>query len=184
MILQIALGLVAGLLSWTLLEYIIHYPLGHLPKGKTLISAEHIKHHKDILYFSPLLLKLRGAIPLVALVAVASSLALGYAFAIGFTLSVATGWTTYEYLHQSIHVRGPTTWYGRWATRHHLFHHFARPDRNHGVTTPIWDFVFRTYQPVTQVQIRQRDVATVPWLAEALTMSEPPKFVENYSVRQ
>ena len=36
--------------------------------------------------------------------------------------------------------------YGRWARRHHFHHHFVDPKTNHGVTTPLWDLVFRTYR--------------------------------------
>ncbi len=179
------LGFVSGVLGWTLMEYIIHYPLGHLPKGRTLISSEHLRHHKDILYFSPVPLKIRGAVPVLAILGgVAGFLVDGW-FAGGFLVSISIGWTTYEYLHQSIHVRGPRTAYGRWATKHHLYHHFSRPNRNHGVTTPIWDFVFGTLDRVDRVSIRERDVASVPWLAEALRDPEhAPPFVQDYEVRQ
>ena len=177
-------GFVVGALGWTLLEYIIHYPLGHLPKGKTLISSEHLKHHKDVLYFTPTLMKIRGAVPLLLLLGVAAYFLVNLFAAIGFVTAVAIGWTTYEVLHQSIHVRGPRTRYGRWATRHHLYHHFARPNRNHGVTTPIWDFVFRTYDPVERVAIREQDIERVPWLADALRIPEDaPAFVHDYEVR-
>ena len=57
---------VAGLVGWTLLEYAIHFWLGHLPKGRILISSEHLKHHSDILYFTPVRLKIRGAVPVLA----------------------------------------------------------------------------------------------------------------------
>ena len=50
---------VAGLAGWTLLEYAIHSWLGHLPRGRILISSEHLKHHSDILYFTPLRLRIR-----------------------------------------------------------------------------------------------------------------------------
>lgn len=178
-------GFVLGLLAWTLLEYIIHYWLGHLPKGRTLISSEHLKHHADILYFTPVPTKIRGAVPVLLLLGVVSGLVAGVAAGIGFVAAVAVGWTTYEVLHQSIHVRGPQTRYGRWAARHHLYHHFVRPNRNHGVTTPIWDILLRTHDRVERVSIRERDIETVPWLAEALRNPEQaPAFLGDYEVRQ
>ena len=63
----LGLGFLGGLIGWTFLEYVIHYWLGHLPRGKTMVSSEHIKHHKDILYFSSLALKIRGAVPVLAI---------------------------------------------------------------------------------------------------------------------
>ena len=181
---QFVIGFVGGLFGWTLLEYIIHYPLGHLPKGKTMISAEHIRHHREIQYFSPLHLKIRGAIPVVGLVAIGVWLLAGPYYAIGATLSVSLGWYTYEALHKSIHMRGPRTAYERWAARHHLYHHFMRPDRNHGVTTPIWDVVFRTYVPVKQVLLREQEIAAIPWLAETFAHPEnAPLVAPTYAHR-
>jgi hypothetical protein len=82
-------------------------------------------------------------------------------------------------------VRGPRTAYGRWATRHHLYHHFAKPNKNHGVTTPLWDFIFGTYDAPKRMTIRERDVQRVPWLAEALAKGEnAPEFVKDYEVRK
>jgi sterol desaturase/sphingolipid hydroxylase (fatty acid hydroxylase superfamily) len=162
---------VAGLASWTLLEYIIHFWLGHLPKGRILISAEHLKHHRDILYFTPLRLKIRGAVPVLAVLLLVVGGLCGLPAGFGFVAAVSLGWTTYEWLHQSIHVNGPRSAYSRWAVRHHLSHHFSRPDCNHGVTTPIWDLVFRTYAPVGHVHVPQRFRASVPWLADDETVT-------------
>jgi sterol desaturase/sphingolipid hydroxylase (fatty acid hydroxylase superfamily) len=180
---HVLVGFGIGLAAWTLLEYAIHYWLGHLPKGRTLISSEHLAHHRDILYFTPLRLKVRGAVPVLAGLGVAAWAAVGAAFAAGFVAAVAAGWTTYEALHQSIHVNGPRTRYGRWAARTHLHHHFVRPNANHGVTTPIWDHVFRTHVPVRRVRIPARRVDSVPWLAEALRPGAPrPDFLADYEI--
>jgi sterol desaturase/sphingolipid hydroxylase (fatty acid hydroxylase superfamily) len=86
---------------------------------------------------------------------------------VGFVAAVSLGWSTYEWLHQSIHVNGPRSAYSRWAARHHLSHHFNRPNSNHGVTTPIWDLVFGTYAPAERVRVPKRSCASVPWLASA-----------------
>lgn len=158
-------GFVAGLAGWTLLEYAIHYWLGHLPKGRILVSSEHLKHHGDILYFTPLPMKIRGAIPVLASLLLVVGGAFGLPAGVGFVAAVALGWTVYEHLHQSIHVKGPRSAYGRWAARHHLHHHFSRPNVNHGVTSPIWDVVFGTYVPVRRVRVPGRFRDSVPWLA-------------------
>jgi len=174
---------VAGLAGWTLLEYVIHYWLGHLPKGRILISSEHLKHHGDILYFTPLRLKIRGAVPVLAGLLLIVGSACGLPAGLGFVAAVSLGWTTYEWLHQSIHVNGPRSAYGRWAARHHLSHHFGRPNSNHGVTTPIWDLVFRTYAPVRCVRVPKRFHASVPWLASAFDgRTEFQEFLSDYEL--
>jgi len=157
----------AGLAGWTLLEYAIHYWLGHLPRGRILISSEHLRHHADILYFTPLRLKIRGAIPVLAVVFLAVGAGFGLAAGLGFVAAVSVGWTTYECLHQSIHINGPRSAYSRWAARYHLSHHFGRAQANFGVTSPLWDLIFRTYVPVQRVRVPQRFLASVPWLALA-----------------
>ncbi|MEQ1508521.1 MAG: sterol desaturase family protein, partial [Myxococcota bacterium] len=77
---------------------------------------------------------------------------------------VVGGWLMYEGLHRAIHVWPARTAYGRWARRHHLHHHFADPARNHGVSTPIWDWVFGTWVPVDEVVVPPRQAAKLPWL--------------------
>lgn len=156
---------VAGLLGWTLLEYAIHHWLGHLPKGRILISSEHFAHHRDILYFTPLRMKVRGAVPVLGAAALVVAGTCGLTAAFGSVAALALGWTAYERLHQSIHVHGPRNAYSRWAVRHHLSHHFGLPGANYGVTTPIWDVVFGTWVPVRDVQVPKRHHASVPWLA-------------------
>ena len=182
---EVAAGFVCGLAGWTLLEYVIHRALGHWPKGKTLVSAEHLKHHQDPLYFSPLLLKIRGAVPVLAIVGGGAAWGVGPSFAVGLVVALALGWTTYEVLHQAIHVRGPGTWYARWAARNHLYHHFGKPNRNHGVTSPLWDLVFGTHDHVERVALRARDVAGIPWLARAFEHpSSVSAFTGDYELRR
>ena len=176
-------GFVGGLVGWTLLEYAIHFWFGHLPKGRILISSEHLKHHSDILYFTPLGLKIRGAVPVLAVLLFVVGGALGLSAGLGCVAAVSLGWTTYEWLHQSIHVNGPRGPYSRWAARHHLSHHFNRPNSNHGVTTPIWDLVFRTYAPVPRVRVPKRSLASVPWLASAFDASSGTReFRSDYEL--
>jgi len=179
----VVLSFALGLVAWTFLEYVIHAWLGHLPKGRILISSEHLKHHARILYFTPLALKVRGALPVLGVLLALVGLPFGLAAGLGFVVAVALGWTVYEWLHQSIHVNGPANGYSRWAARHHLQHHCGRPNRNFGVTTPIWDIVLGTYEPAPRVRVSRRLAASIPWLAPA---SEPRRapiaFLADYEV--
>lgn len=180
--LPVLLGFGGGLIAWTFLEYVIHAWLGHLPKGRILISSEHLKHHADILYFTPLRLKIRGAVPVIALLLLAASAAFGLAAGLGFVAAVATGWTFYEWLHQSIHVNGPSGPFSRWAARHHMHHHFSRPNLNMGVTTPIWDVLLRTYESAPRVRIGRRQLASIPWLNAAVQATNPPALLADYEL--
>ena len=55
------------------------------------------------------------------------------------------GYVWYDLTHYYLHHAAPTTAAGKWLRKYHLVHHFQTPDRRYGITTPIWDFVFRTY---------------------------------------
>lgn len=131
----------AGWVGWTLAEYLLHRFDMHGARGGRSGGAmrrEHLDHHAGrplVPDRSP-----RGwtGAALVALV-----------LAWGAHLAVAAGWmagyVVYDLVHWSIHARPPRTRYQRWIGRHHLHHHFVGPDRNYGVTVPLWDVVFGTY---------------------------------------
>ena len=36
------------------------------------------------------------------------------------------------------------TRFGKFLRQYHLTHHYASPDRHFGVSSPLWDVVFRT----------------------------------------
>ena len=57
---------------------------------------------------------------------------------------VMHGYLAYDVLHYYIHKRPMRSRIGMYLRRHHLQHHYAAPERNFGVSTPFWDFVFRT----------------------------------------
>jgi hypothetical protein len=135
MLLHVIWGFACGLLAWTLLEYVIHYWLGHLPRGKTLISSEHLKHHKDVLYFTPTLTKIRGAAPLLIILGAGATFLIDVWFAVGFVTAVATGWTTYEVLHQAIHVQqaGQAQVKGIEGDKHHSHKGGQQPEQTPGI---------------------------------------------------
>jgi len=150
---------IAGVFAWTLLEYVLHRFAGHVPKGKTKLSREHLAHHAKTDYFSPARGKLALAVPVVGSV----GLLLGPWFASG----LAAAWLGYEVVHRRVHTHGPLSGYSRWASKHHLHHHFVSPNMNHGVSTPIWDWVFGTYErPPKVLRVPRTQAARLPWLVE------------------
>lgn len=162
---QIGAGVLAGATGWTLLEYLIH-TVGHTFRGRTKASVEHLAHHRDVLYFSSLPTKITAALPALSAAFAGGYFGVGLPFAVAFTATLSAGWSLYEWLHQEIHVRRPKSAYARWAARHHLSHHFGKPNTNFGVTSPIWDFVFRTYDGDNLVRLLESQRARLPWLAE------------------
>ncbi len=57
---------------------------------------------------------------------------------------VVVGFLHYEYRHFRIHFCTPATRSEEKMRMHHLAHHHRNPRAYHGVTTRLWDRVFKT----------------------------------------
>lgn len=159
--LHVGIGFAAGALVWTLLEYVLHRFGGHVAKGRTKLSREHLAHHAKTDYFSPALGKIALALPVVSMA--------GWLAGVWFGAGLAFGWLGYELVHRRVHTHGPLSAYSHWACRHHLHHHFASPNMNHGVSTPLWDWIFRTYErPAERLKVPRTQAVRLPWLDEAV----------------
>ena len=157
-----------GMALWSLFEYFIHRLLGHRKGGRDPIAKEHRTHHATVSYFAPMGRKILLAIPVVALVALFGAIFIGLRFSALLAAGLATGWLLYERLHMRLHVKPPTGAYTHWAVRHHFDHHFMNPKTNHGVSSPVWDLVFGTYQAPRKVRVPLRAARQMPWLPETI----------------
>jgi 4-hydroxysphinganine ceramide fatty acyl 2-hydroxylase len=63
--------------------------------------------------------------------------------------------------------------------RHHFHHHFGHPTANHGVTSPIWDMVFGTYERVDGPLRVPRRLAMV-WLVDDGQVR--PEYADDYAL--
>jgi sterol desaturase/sphingolipid hydroxylase (fatty acid hydroxylase superfamily) len=157
------LAFVLGAIAWTLAEYALHRGLGHRRGAKNAFSVEHLRHHATVTYFAPATKKVIAA--LLVLGAIAPPLGVAFeAEGIAGALGFVTMYATYEVIHRRLHTHAGTTRYGRWARRHHFHHHFSRPRMNHGVTTPIWDWVFGTLEVPERVQVPPKNA--LPWMLD------------------
>jgi len=163
---KIAILFVSGLVLWTLLEYVLHRFAGHANGLGKLVRKQHFMHHATPDYFTSLPRKLALAVPVLGALAGLGVLLFGAA-GLALMLGTAAGWTFYERLHHATHVRGPRNAYGQWARRHHLHHHFQSPKANHGVTSPVWDFVFGTLERPETIAVPRRHVRCFAWLLES-----------------
>ncbi len=161
-----ATTVLAGAAAWTVVEYGLHRFVMHEKRGPKLASREHLRHHADVTYFSPMSKKALSAAVTTAGVYPAALLLAGRGAAFAFTVGMIGTYFGYEVTHRRIHTHAPVNAWGRWMRRHHLRHHFGSPMRNHGVTTPLWDAVFRTTEQGDDVVIVPRRMAPV-WLLDA-----------------
>jgi sterol desaturase/sphingolipid hydroxylase (fatty acid hydroxylase superfamily) len=176
----IGVGWVSGLFGWTLLEYVLHRFVFHERLLGARASRDHLKHHAKVDWFMPARAKAGLAVGVIGTLT-----AFGFVFSsvtgfAAFTSGLISGWLVYEWLHRRIHVAAPIGRYGRWARRHHLAHHFGLANKNHGVSSPIWDLAFGTYVPVAAVRVPRLHAAKFPWLVEPVAKSEDAR---GYRVR-
>ena len=149
----ILLLLVAGLLSWGLVEYALHRFIFHYEarseSGRKFVYAAHLSHHEDPGATDRLFTSLRMSVPiaagywLLAWVAVGSWRAAAYLF-----VGLVAGYFCYEWLHFQAHHGRPRLRLFRYLRKYHLLHHHRTPGLRFGVTSPLFDLVFGTFRPV------------------------------------
>lgn len=136
----------AGAAWWTLLEYLLHRFAFHA-NGR-LLGRRHLQHHARLqvrwLAIAPVPSMVLGAGVHAAVFLGLMPLAIGAPLLVG----LLAGYVTYEWVHWSTHYRVPKTRVGRFLRAYHLLHHHKTPRARFGVTSPLWDLVFRTYGPV------------------------------------
>ena len=137
----------AGLLAWSLFEYVAHRGSFHRePQTETQLAFMYLMHGVHHAYPDDSrrwMMPLTVSIPLSALFYLLFSVVLGRS-ASGVFAGFVHGYLTYDLLHYFIHRGRMPTRLGRFLRRYHLAHHYTVPDRYFGVSSPLWDMVLRT----------------------------------------
>jgi sterol desaturase/sphingolipid hydroxylase (fatty acid hydroxylase superfamily) len=135
------IGYGAGLVGWTLIEYLLHRALFH---HAPILSRIHERHHHSP---QDLIGTPAWASALIGLVVVAgpSWAALGFDLGTAATAGLVSGYLWYVFVHYATHHRHLRrgTYLYRARLRHARHHYFSRSG-NFGVTTGVWDHVFGT----------------------------------------
>jgi sterol desaturase/sphingolipid hydroxylase (fatty acid hydroxylase superfamily) len=139
---------VAGGLAWTLTEYLIHRFAFHFePRsalGKRLFYLFHGIHHDYPNDSMRLVMPPAVSIPLAFLFYGGFRLLLGKPVVDPFFAGFLTGYLAYDMLHYAIHHAPWKTGIGLYLRQHHFRHHFQDAESGFGVSSPLWDVVFRT----------------------------------------
>jgi sterol desaturase/sphingolipid hydroxylase (fatty acid hydroxylase superfamily) len=141
-------GWTAGLLAFTLVEYLFHRYFFHMktatPYRANIQLSVHGNHHIDPKEATAIMIK-----PKIAIVILPVLSFLFYAMFGRYTLSLLpgflTGYSFYLFIHFSIHNFKPPKSIIRYLWRHHTLHHFYDDAKNYGVSSPLWDIIFNTY---------------------------------------
>ncbi|MEY2167872.1 MULTISPECIES: sterol desaturase family protein [unclassified Rhodanobacter] len=148
--LQAVLVVLVGLFVFSFIEYAFHRWLFHGPVP--LFEEGHTLHHEKPLGFDSLPFFFPPAV--ILLLAAVLTLVLPLAIALLLAGAIAFGYALYGFSHLIIHRRRFSHPLARkWAAVHHVHHH--HPDKNYGVTSPLWDFLLGTWY-VSKSKVRVR----------------------------
>ena len=149
----IPLGFLVGLFLWTLAEYVLHRFLFHMPvkgeKAERIIFLFHGVHHAQPQLKTRLVMPPVISIPLAAIF-----YALFYLFfavilkapqwvAPVFSAFIF-GYLLYDLTHYATHHFPMRGGYAKYIKRYHMQHHYKTPNARFGVSSPLWDKVFKT----------------------------------------
>jgi dihydroceramide fatty acyl 2-hydroxylase len=144
------LGLLSlgGVGVWTLTEYWLHRLLFHWEPDNAfgrrmhfIIHGIHHDHPNDKLR---LVMPPAVSIPLAALFFFAFGLVLGTPEAYPLFGGFIAGYLFYDYTHYYVHHFVPKSELGKRLREQHMRHHFQDHRFGYGVSSPLWDIVFRT----------------------------------------
>jgi sterol desaturase/sphingolipid hydroxylase (fatty acid hydroxylase superfamily) len=177
---MIVLSTVAGLITWTLVEYLLHRFLGHVHKGSNFFKKEHVKHHSTPNYFASFYMKGALALLVSLILFTLLSLFLSHLVSFFFTLGFTGMYSIYELTHYRYHAKQPVPFFINFR-KHHYYHHYHNPQMNHGVTSRMWDRVFGTYVSSTDtVKVPKRMAPT--WMMNEDNTSVRSKYEAHFKV--
>jgi 4-hydroxysphinganine ceramide fatty acyl 2-hydroxylase len=137
----------SGVLAWTLIEWAFHRAM-HFPVRSPALARfqdqAHIRHHREPHDVEHSVVNLSGSIPLALLFfGVCFLIFRDLQTALLFHSGLLVGYLAYEFVHLATHAkwRFPGLNY---LTRYHSRHHLEGWNRTYGVTSPLWDWIFRT----------------------------------------
>jgi sterol desaturase/sphingolipid hydroxylase (fatty acid hydroxylase superfamily) len=157
----ILLVFVAGLLFWSLFEYVAHRFLFHwipkTPRSTKFVYTLHGNHHhyprdRQRLFMPPLP-SLLIAITLFLFMRVGMG-TYAFMFFPGFVL----GYLLYGSMHYAIHAWNPPFKWMKPLWRNHHLHHYKNEHLGFGVSSTLWDHVFGTMFDLNKEQEDQGKV--------------------------
>jgi dihydroceramide fatty acyl 2-hydroxylase len=137
-----------GILFWTFTEYMLHRFVFHYHPssgwGQKIHFLAHGVHHDYPNDSRRLVMPPSVSVPLAALFYGLFSLLILGGFSSVFFAGFLLGYVCYDTIHYATHHAPMKGKLGHWLKRNHLRHHYFDNGCGFGVSTPLWDYVFRT----------------------------------------
>jgi sterol desaturase/sphingolipid hydroxylase (fatty acid hydroxylase superfamily) len=150
---HIPLGVMAGLFLWTFSEYTLHRFLFHhkptTPFQERIFFLFHGIHHAQPQVKTRLVMPFPVSIPLAAIFFGSFYLVLAVMlkspeWVAPLLAGFLAGYLVYDLTHYATHHFPMRKGYAKYLKRYHMQHHYKDPETRFGVSSPIWDWVFRT----------------------------------------
>lgn len=144
------LGLIVfGMFIWTITEYLLHRFIFHWELKSKLGARIHFifhgVHHDYPSDSRRLVMPPSVSIPLATMFFFLFRFLIGEISVIPFFAGFLTGYLFYDISHYAVHHFNMHSKFWLAIKNHHIKHHFQDPDKGYGVSSPIWDYVFRTH---------------------------------------
>ena len=143
---RIIFSLLAGLISWTLTEYVLHRFVFHfMPSsrwGKRLHFIFHGVHHDYPNDAKRLVLPPSVSIPLTVLFYFVFSQTIPTLYLNSFFAAYLAGYLCYDMFHYAFHHRNFSNPILKKLKQQHMTHHYSDSDHGYGVTSGLWDVIF------------------------------------------
>lgn len=137
-----------GLFIWTFTEYILHRFVFHweLPGkvGQRIHFVFHGVHHDYPSDSKRLVMVPTVSIPLATLFYFLFRAFLGEQLVAPFFVGFLLGYLFYDITHYAIHHFNFKNKFWLDLKHHHMLHHYQDMNHGYGVSSKIWDYVFRT----------------------------------------
>ncbi len=149
----IPLGFLIGLFLWTLAEYTLHRFLFHhkptSPRQERIFFLFHGIHHAQPQVKTRLVMPFPVSIPLAAIFFGSFHLILAVLlkapqWVAPLMSGFLVGYLAYDLTHYATHHFPMRSGYAKYIKRYHMQHHYKDPGTRFGVSSPVWDWVFRT----------------------------------------
>jgi sterol desaturase/sphingolipid hydroxylase (fatty acid hydroxylase superfamily) len=136
-----------GLFIWSFAEYWVHRgSFHHEPDTRAQLAFVYLVHGVHHTYPDDSrrwMMPLSVSLPILGLLYLIARAVPG-GFGPPLFAGFMHGYLTYDLVHYYVHRGRVPGRIGRYLRKYHMIHHYAKPDRHFGVSSPLWDLVFRT----------------------------------------
>lgn len=144
------LGLmVFGVFIWTITEYLLHRFIFHWELKSKLGARIHFifhgVHHDYPSDSRRLVMPPSVSIPLATTFFFLFTFLIGDISVMPFFAGFLIGYLFYDISHYAVHHFNMHSKFWLAIKNHHIKHHYQAPDKGYGVSSPLWDYVFRTH---------------------------------------